>query len=253
MTQKRTFKTAFIVLKTKKTGESHKSLFVFTPSHGVFWAAAFGALKAKSKLKSYSSSLSYGEGEFYHDPVKNLYRLQSVDQGESFVELAQQLENYLTACLMAEAVTTLIWPPEEGGVIFSLLRDSLFLLKDIESSKREALLVQYLWRLLVNQGFTPDLDSCAKSGLPLNPDKVVYYQKAFDGFCPEDLADFKDLPFNPGMRKYLEHTQGFALQDSLRINLSMDSLKTLRKILTFHLMQITGIKLKTLKMGVGIL
>jgi len=226
---------------------------LFTPELGIIRAAAFGALKGKGKLHGYTGILAWAKGELYHDPVKNLWKIASVDKGESFVDLGANLKGYFAGCLFAEVYPHIYWAPEEGAELFHLLKDSLFLLVRATDEEVDLLMIQFFWRLLEDLGFSPDFDTCCKSGQELDDFTEIFYNPYLRGFSSRELADNRTLKVHRGMIKYLYHTAGLELAPSLKVKLKPEDAQILKRVLLSHIQSETNHKLKTLKMAQGIL
>ncbi len=234
-------------------GESNRLLSLLTPELGILRATAFGALKSKGKLHGYTSHLAYGSGDLYHDPVKGFWKLSSVDGGETFVNIGTNLKAYFAGCVMAEIYPHLFWNETDGPYFFDLMKQSLYCLNDCSEKDVDYILIQYLWRLLVVLGFAPDFEHCCKTGVPLDGETSIYYQKSYNGFTSAELSDSRHLMIHRGVIKYLKYTYDLSLEKSLKVTLSDQDISTLKSILIAHIQNEINYSLKTIKMSSGIL
>ena len=93
---KRIERTELIVLKSDKSGENHRLVTMLTESRGLIRALAFGASGSKSKFRATTNPYCLADGELYHDPVKDLWRITQLDGKDLFEGIRGDLKKFYT-------------------------------------------------------------------------------------------------------------------------------------------------------------
>ena len=124
----RNFIIEAIVLKTQRMGECHKVVTFLTKSKGIITGIAHGAKKIKSALRSATEPLNLCKVYFYHNPVKNSYKISDIDCIESFDEIPCNLSHFYTASLWIEIILKSFGGGDVNSSIFDLFVKSLYLL-----------------------------------------------------------------------------------------------------------------------------
>ncbi len=150
------------VLKLKKYGESHLILTLFSLEEGKLFAIAKGVRKPKSPFRGH---LQLGNRcDFL------LYRgrgLDTVSQAlamESYPHIRENTEAYLYASYFLELADAALAERQPQPELFSLLEQSLLLLRREE---KHLLARYYELQLLAIAGYRPDFSRCAQCGGPL--------------------------------------------------------------------------------------
>ena len=101
---KRNQRTELIVLQSEKNGENHKLVSMFTEKFGLVRAIAFGASGSKSPMRAATSPFCLSDGELYHDPVKDLWRITHLNGKNLYDGIRGNLKKFYIVSFLAEVV-----------------------------------------------------------------------------------------------------------------------------------------------------
>ncbi len=242
----RNIKIDAITLKKISLGENNVGVTLLTSQDEQLFVMAFGAKKSKSRLYSGVNQFTYGVWDLYHDPVKDMWRGKEFSVIDSNSEIQLNLERFYSASLFLE----IILKSNGSQGVFSLLRDSLHFIQTERDYNR--VLIQFLLRILHDQGTLPQFSLCSECG------KIVVNEPLFFSYGEELLCKSCNNGrlnsfLNPGILKYCEKTMGLDIQSGLKIGMDRDSSETLKKYLIELIKIYTGGKLLTLNSANGLI
>ncbi len=252
----REFRSDVIVLKTGAVGENHRGATLLARDRGLIRVLAYGARGTKSALRGALQPFVRGTAGLYHDPVKDLWRLNTLDVTGDAGAPAADLDAFYEASLWAEVVLH----SHAGGddpALFDLLDGSLERLTRPPGGPARnraryaaACTVQFLWRWLAGEGVGPDPGVCGVCGRPLDPGEVTASRP--DGLlaCPDCAAD-GDVPIPAAARRWLMMTGEGPPEEALKVGPDEGALKALRVWLCRQTEAVLERPLKTLKAAGG--
>lgn len=154
------YKTKAIVLKAIKLGESDKILSLYSPEHGLIKAIAKGARKSTSSHGIKSQVLSYCE--FLLGTGRNLDIISQSQLLESFQEIRNDYDKLTAACFLVDVIDSTAIEDNHYEDHFNLLLRSLQELNNTSSDAHKVSL-KFIWALIEQLGYKPDLDNCSLS------------------------------------------------------------------------------------------
>ena len=158
--------TPAIVLSTLKYSESSKIVRLATRDLGVHSAIAKGARRPRSRFGAALQVLSEGQAQLYVRDHRELHTLAAFDLARVPVRLAEDLDRYAAASVLAEIMVRFA-PADSHTESFDALRHALALLETVPAPEVRALGIRAVWRLVSVLGFAPALDVCVRDGAPL--------------------------------------------------------------------------------------
>jgi DNA repair protein RecO len=227
----RTMSTSAIVIRRERMGESHKNLTLLTPDLGLVHAAAYGAWKMHSALRTGSEPFAHSLARLYHDPVKNTWKVTDLEVRESFDGLSTDLGRIEAASLWAEVVLKSLAAGEITGGVFRLMLDCLRALEAGAPDRAPYATAQFLWRFLDLAGYRPDASACERCGRSFGEAESAAWLAAPGGIACGSCAGSAGMPLSAGARRYLEASRDRDLAAALAISLDPSSLAGLGKAL----------------------
>lgn len=242
----RNIKIEAITLKKIQLGENNIGVTLLTSNDEVLFVMAFGAMKPKSKLFGSVNPFVEASWDLYYDPVKEYYRAKEVEINSFNQEIQTSLESFYTASLFLEVI--LKSQGCEG--VYNLLKDCLKSL--ISSGNNKMVLIQFILRLLKEQGILPSFTNCMVCDKEIKKEPL-YYSGDFELQCSFCFRGIKNYELNPGILLYCIKTPEQDLNTSLKISLSSDSTELLKNFLIQLIKIFTGGKLLTLNSSNGLI
>jgi DNA repair protein RecO (recombination protein O) len=227
----RTVSTPAIVIRRERMGESHKALVLLTADLGLLRAAAYGAWKMHSALRTGSEPFSHSLARLYHDPVKNTWKVTDLEVRESFDGLRADLGRIEAASLWAEIVQKSIAAGETTGGVYRLLLACLRALEAAPAERVPYASAQFLWRFLDLAGYRPDAAACERCGRSFGEAEGAAWLTAPGGIACRACAGPSGLPLTAGALRYLEASRDLDLERALAIRLDPASLAGLGRAL----------------------
>jgi len=242
----RNIKIEAITLKKIQLGESNIGVTLLTSDDKVLFVMAFGAAKSKSKLFGGINPFSHGSWDLYFDPVKEMWRAKDVSIITFNDKLQTKLESFFTASLFAEIA--LKSQGSEG--VFSLLTISLKLLQETRSHR--LILIQFVLRLLNEQGLLPSFSDCSNCGTEIKKESF-YYTGMDEVLCSNCSRGQVGYEINPGISAYCSRTPYMSFDNALKVGLEKDSILKLKKLMIKLIKKYVGGKLLTLDSANGLI
>ncbi len=244
---KRIQRTDLIVLKSEKSGENHRLVTMFTENFGLVRALAFGASGSRSRMRATSAPYCRSDGELYHDPVKDLWRITDLNGKNLYDGIRGNLKKFYTVSFMSEVVLKTYGGGDER--VYKLFAKTLDLIDRSDNDKEVGiLLILYLWRYLWMNGVLPDLSECSHCGRDIMRGESVFYKG--DGlFCCSGCISSSSLELNQQAIEYLYKTSTMTYEKALSVESDESSLISLNKCLIMIVQALVEYPLKSLKSG----
>ena len=244
---KRNQRTELIVLQSEKNGENHKLVSMFTEKFGLVRAIAFGASGSKSPMRAATSPFCLSDGELYHDPVKDLWRITHLNGKNLYDGIRGNLKKFYIVSFLAEVVLKTYGGGDER--VYKLFTKTLLLVdKAINDCDVDRLLILYLWRYLWMNGVLPDLKGCSICGKEILLQDPIYYKG--DGlFCCGRCRSRSFLELNHGAKEYLYKTSSMTYEEALPVFLDAEALSNIKKCFILIVQALVEYPLKTLESG----
>lgn len=167
------YQTKAIVLKTTLLGESDKILSLYSPEHGPIRAVAKGARKVNSSFGIKAQVLS--SCEFLIAKGRNLDIVSQAKLIDDFRNVHQDYDALTIACFFADLLEAIAIEDDCYQDHYDLIIACLDELNRIEDSEQSFLVcLQFLWELIAQLGYKPDLHTC--SGTHVRKDASVSAQ-----------------------------------------------------------------------------
>ena len=172
-----------IVVSEAVMGDKDKRLILLTRELGKLTVLAKGALSPKSPWRS--AAQLFCCGSYLLTKGRTFYYIKEVELKESFYELRRDLDCLSWAGLMAEAAAKISLDGEENRQLLNLLLRGLMLLRRPENDPAFIASV-FIWRLLSDSGYRPELGRCRRCGRPDDGREDWGFLRAEGGLvCPE--------------------------------------------------------------------
>lgn len=151
-------KTAAIVLKTQRSGETSKIVTLYSPKFGKIKAVAKGSRGLKSRFFGSLEPLNHVSIVYYFKETREYQFLSQADIIHAYDKIKADLNKYALATVCCELIdrTEL---EQANPYLFQILVD---VLNGIDRTKQN-LVVYYFWfllRFLKINGFNPDFNQC---------------------------------------------------------------------------------------------
>jgi DNA repair protein RecO len=219
-------------------------------------AIAHGALKPGGRLSAGSEPLTLARICFYHDPVKDSYKVTDLTVLAPFDRVKAEITRYFTACLWVEVVLRSLGGGVTDASVFDLLKESLASLDRVPEAGVDQADLQFLWRFLGLSGFRPDLDVCAACGARVAEEEPVYHSPGGHALLCDACAARSGGPcleMSAGSRRYLAHSLRLSTSRAGLVTLSRPAARSLRRLSGELLQSVLETRLRTLEAGAGIL
>lgn len=148
-----------IVLRTYKLGEADRIVVFITERHGKVRAVAKGVRKTRSKFGSRLEPMSHSALQLYEGRELDIVtQAESVDH---FRAIREDLDRYGRAMSMLEAIDQIAQDREPNPRLYQMLLGAL---RSLAAQDSPLVLGAFYWKLLVAEGFGPELDVCVSCG-----------------------------------------------------------------------------------------
>ena len=240
-----------IILRNRRTGDIDRRVTLLSPEIGIIDATAYGARKSKGSLSGKIDSFTSGRWFLYHNPVRDIYKIEDADQLVQRDFLRESLAASYTASFWAESILKTHGGIHESAPLYHQLISSLQALQDQGSS--DGLLVQSIWRFLGIIGYGLILDRCSQCGRIIKDQDTLFLHGDGDALtcplCTGTGGDGGSGMILPGGRRYLQVTTEMPLHEALRVGLSDESMRALKRLLLQYLDILTEGTMQTIKSG----
>lgn len=153
--------TEGIVLKQIKTVNGRKMLSVFTPKYGKISVGTNITPSKSNKASLYTRPFTFARYNLFKG--KDAYSLNSAEVIESYYEIGEDYDKYVTASFALELTDRIVLPEDPNPNMFSLLNEFL---KELltRKAKYDTLLLSFMVKALSIMGVMPELENCALCG-----------------------------------------------------------------------------------------
>lgn len=171
----RTIKTDALVIGTMRLGEADRIVTLYTRERGRLSAVVKGVRRPLSRIGGRLEPFSLVHVLLH--PGRSLYTITSADTIRSFQGVREELFRVEAGARLLEAVRRLFTEEENNPAAFNLLARGVSALAGAQSPAQADLVVAgTLVKLLLIQGFLPELGSCVVCGAT----------EGLSGFGPEE-------------------------------------------------------------------
>ncbi len=197
-------KVTGIVLSGTPVGEYDKRLVILTKERGKISAFARGARRPKSSLLAASEPFTFGEFTIYRG--RDSYTVSSVEVGNYFAELREDLEDIYTGMYFCEVADYFTRENLDAREILKLLYQSLRALKVPSLSRRLVKLI-YEFKIIALNGEAPRLFACIGCG---KKEGLFYFHRREAGILCE--ACYREAPYHSKGAVHIAGTTTYILQ-----------------------------------------
>ena len=229
---------------------------LLSEARGMLSAIAHGALRPGGRLSSGSEPLTLARVCFYHEPVKDSYKVTELTVLAAFERVKREIARFFTASLWVEVVLRSLGGGVTDASVFDLLRESLATLDRVPDAGVDQADLQFLWRFLGLAGFRPDLDVCASCGTRVAEEEPVFHAPGGRALVCDACAARAGGPcqeMSPGSRRYLLHSLRLSPARAGLVTLARPAARSLRRLSGELLQNVLETRLRTLEAGAGIL
>ena len=254
--------TEAIILTVREQGESNRSVCVFSPDMGIFYATLYGG--PKSRLRSLVQPFNTGTIFIYDDENRNLKKISDFDAKHFHTSLKENLYKMWAANLASEVVMKTKCAGDDKSA-YTLLKAFIDGIDAGDERTAKIGTARFLWRYLSLLGVQPDVSECCGCGRgfsDLDSTKKICFSPALNGFlCPDCQFLQQNQKPNGGIffsltkeaSVYMDAINNLSPGQVRRMPLSDESMDDFRR-LSFNLIeQAVGTTLLTMKSGLGIL
>lgn len=161
-------KTAGLITKTTKYGETSLIVTIITKDLGKVSAIASNVRTSKSRMLSGLQLFAYSEIVMYKGKgKKGLYNINEITVAEAFSDIRSSLEKLAYASYFAEITNCVSTENSPDVDILRLLLNSLFVL-DRDLQPYEKIKTVFEWRLAHICGYSPLIECCGNCGNSAN-------------------------------------------------------------------------------------
>ncbi|MCH2525950.1 MAG: DNA repair protein RecO [Dehalococcoidia bacterium] len=160
------YKTEAIVLKHFPLGEADYILTLFSPNRGKIRAVARGSRRIKSKLGGHIEPLM--RTSFVINAGKNLDIISQAELIDGFRPLRENIHFLNLGIYMAELVDYMTQENQSNQETYRLLLESITAICNDHSP---TLLPYFQLRMIIHNGFGPELYDCIECGTLIEPNK----------------------------------------------------------------------------------
>tara|TARA_B100000029_G_scaffold66677_1_gene59566 strand:+ start:749 stop:1519 length:771 start_codon:yes stop_codon:yes gene_type:complete len=220
------YKTEAIVLKHFPLGEADYILTLLSPTKGKIRAVARGSRRIKSKLGGHIEPLM--RTSFVINSGKNLDVISQAELIDGFRPLREDIHLLNLGIYMAEIVDYITQENESSQETYRLLLESI---TAISTNHSPTLLPYFQLRIIMQNGFGPELYDCTECGSLIEPNKHRFCMDGGGVIClncrPENVTI---LPLRLDTLKLLRFLSKSDWKNIQRLQLSKGNLIELNKI-----------------------
>lgn len=189
-------KTAAVVLRTFRMGETSKLVTLYSEKHGKLKIVAKGARKPKSKFGGCLEVTNEIQVVCYLRDDRDLQTLSDAEVVRTHPQLLTDLTRLAYAGAASEMLDRLTIEHEPNERLYACLVGILAGLEEVASMQLESLFWYFQLRVAGALGYRPELVSCANCGNPLQADASWFSPALGGGVCHscsrEAIADGSD-------------------------------------------------------------
>lgn len=233
-----------VVTGTRKYGDIHKSVSLFSPEMGLIQAIIYGGRKGKKT--SLAPLFSFGTFQIYHNPVKNEYSIVESDCSFNATKINQDINLNCTASYICETATRI--NTDSPIEVYNLVTSALKHLEE-EPAKRRIILIAYTFKLLIISGIGTDMKTCPSCDKEYSDNQTLYFSSSLLSPVCRNCADSDQIIIPPGAKRYLSYTYNMSFEEALKVELFESSQERLTHIMTNWITKFCQWPLKTVQSG----
>lgn len=220
------YKTEAIVLKHFPLGEADYILTLFSPSRGKIRAVARGSRRIKSKLGGHIEPLM--RTSFIINTGKNLDVISQAELIDGFRPLRENIHLLNLGIYMAELVDYITQENQSNQETYRLLLECI---TAISTNHSPTILPYFQLRIIIHNGFGPELYNCIECGSLIEPNKHRFCMDGGGVIClkcrPENVTI---LPLRLDTLKLLRFVSRSDWKSIQRLRLNKGNLIELNRI-----------------------
>ncbi len=214
MPDPRLYRTEAVVLRQRRLGEADKICVLFTPGHGRVEAVGRGLRRPRSRLAGHLEPLT--RVSVLLAKGRSLDVITQAETVDAYPALRADLDRLSRAFYVAELVDRFTDASTDVGGLYSLLVQTLERLA-IEASP-DLPVRWFEMRLLVDQGYAPQLERCVRCDTPLGPEGNAFSGLLGGVICPRCRHDASGRPLSVNAFKLLRYLQRQPYQEAARVS-----------------------------------
>ncbi len=223
-------KTESIVLNSKRFGEGHNIINLFTESLGKIDASAFGVRKTKSRFGSKLEPFTISRMLLYRKSDESLFTVRDVEVISYNTTIREDLGKFIVGNSIIEPVIRFVETGEIDKRLFQLLSNSLKVLNEIVTKKAIHLLSMYDLQFLSIMGYGQETSTCVKCGNNLNSNDV--YMDLYYGFplCKICRTKSSTRVYKATLR-FVDWAQCNTVIDAKKVTMNDNTLANIRNLI----------------------
>ena len=228
-----------IVISETNYSESSKIINILTKELGIVGAISKGCRNMKSRLRSISCKLTYGDFHIYYKK-DGLSTLVSVDVKEAFNKIKTNIYKISYASFLLE-LTNQVYKQNNNGKIYELFISALL---KIEEGFDPAIITNIVeLKYLDYLGIGLQLDGCSICG---NTEDIVTISGKYGGYLCKNCCD--NLPiFSSKAIKLMRMFYYVDISKISKLDLHYDTIKEINRFLDEYYDEYTGLYLQSKK------
>lgn len=228
-----------IVISETNYSESSKIINILTKELGIVGAISKGCRNMKSRLRSVSCKLTYGDFHIYYKK-DGLSTLVSVDVKEAFNKIKTDIYKISYASFLLE-LTNQVYKQNNNGKIYELFISALL---KIEEGFDPAIITNIVeLKYLDYLGIGLQLDGCSICG---NTEDIVTISGKYGGYLCKNCCD--NLPiFSSKAIKLMRMFYYVDISKISKLDLHYDTIKEINRFLDEYYDEYTGLYLQSKK------
>ncbi len=216
-----------IVIEEAPMGEKDKRLIVLTAEQGKISVLAKGAKSQKSRFAAPSQLFCISD--FVLDTGRTFFYIKEYEIRETFFDLRTDMDRFTYASVMVDAARVFSIDGENNAWLLRLLVQGF---RKMQKEGSDPLMISqtFLFRMLCESGFRPELENCVRCGRPYpdNETAVWFFHPEEGGLiCPDCARGIGKMPLRPGSVAALRYIANadtgsvyhFSVTDAIRIEL----------------------------------
>lgn len=171
----RNYKLTGVVIKRMNVHEADRIITFFSKEKGLVDLKAKGVRKITGKLKGALELFTKSDLELAQG--KSLDVITGAQHQESFGKVRDSLLSTSALYYITESLINFLNEEQQEKEIYALFLKTLHLLnrENIDKTKRQLLIANFLIKLLKFSGYEPELYSCLKCSSKINSDKKFFH------------------------------------------------------------------------------
>lgn len=227
------YKAEAVVLKSQKSGETSKIIFLYTNRFGKMKIIAKGARGFKSHFYGTLEPINYISIVFYFKETREIQFLSQADIIEPFKNIKNDLYRLSLALIACEIIARSQYAEESNPYLFKILVEFLNRLENTDS-RPENYLFWFMLKFLAISGFKPQLNRCIVCGLQSHNNGKFYFSIIRGGYvCNQcKIAEKAGLLISQNTLQYLSRLENSKIDRIIEIDNSEPVIKESGQILT---------------------